>query len=456
MPAPAVALRDHQPEVGHVRARRMGVARDRQAADDPPRRLRDEHGRVRRAADRAQVAPLVARRRASRRSEISQPSGSLPTARPSSTSAARVAGTARRDLTTTLDSLDDDAVAAAARVAGGGERAVGAELDPATPPKNRLRPPPANEVVAPARRGGRARPGRSRPRTGRAARRGGRGPGDRLLDAQAVADDVDDDLDDRAAKPQRAGAADDEPRRGRRAATIDGAIPLVKRTPGRGDAPVAARSNSPSMLFSWIAGARDDHAGAGAGRGRQRRRRSRARRRPRCASSRAADSGRRRPAAAAQRPRARARRRAARPARRGRARARTPRRGRASCSRIISTSCADRLGASRSARAARAGRAAARRGRSGGRPTRAAGSTRARARGTARATGRRWIDAVLARDRAAVIPPPCSREVPRRSPRELAAVERRPRPRSASSSSVAGRSVMTSRSPASRRLPLGP
>ena len=29
-------------------------------------------------------------------------------------------------------------------------------------------------------------------------------------------------------------------------------MPLVKRMPGRGTAPVVARSNSPSMLFSWI------------------------------------------------------------------------------------------------------------------------------------------------------------------------------------------------------------
>ena len=58
--APAAkSVRDHQAEVGDVPARRMGVARDREAPDDALRRLDDEHRRVRRAADGAQVAPLV-------------------------------------------------------------------------------------------------------------------------------------------------------------------------------------------------------------------------------------------------------------------------------------------------------------------------------------------------------------------------------------------------------------
>ena len=57
----AVAARDHQPEVRDVRARRVAVAADREAADDLARlRLRDERGRVGVPAERLQVAPLVA------------------------------------------------------------------------------------------------------------------------------------------------------------------------------------------------------------------------------------------------------------------------------------------------------------------------------------------------------------------------------------------------------------
>src|SRR4051794_6113978 len=61
--APAAdVLRDHQAEVGHVRARRVRVAGDAEPADDRAvrRALRDEHGRVLVATHRPQVAPLLA------------------------------------------------------------------------------------------------------------------------------------------------------------------------------------------------------------------------------------------------------------------------------------------------------------------------------------------------------------------------------------------------------------
>ena len=57
---PAVRLRHHQAKVGHVRARGMRVARQRKPADDSSvPGLGDEDRRVRRTADRPQVAPLV-------------------------------------------------------------------------------------------------------------------------------------------------------------------------------------------------------------------------------------------------------------------------------------------------------------------------------------------------------------------------------------------------------------
>ena len=57
--AAAVRGGDHQAEIGDVTARRVLVTRDRQAPDDEPVVLGDEDRRVRIAADRAQVAPLV-------------------------------------------------------------------------------------------------------------------------------------------------------------------------------------------------------------------------------------------------------------------------------------------------------------------------------------------------------------------------------------------------------------
>src|SRR5436309_2701505 len=59
--AAAVPAPDHQAQGGHGRTGRVRVARDREPADDPLRRLRDEDGGMRRAADRAEIAPFGGR-----------------------------------------------------------------------------------------------------------------------------------------------------------------------------------------------------------------------------------------------------------------------------------------------------------------------------------------------------------------------------------------------------------
>ena len=64
----SVRLGHHQAQVGDVLARRMGVAGQRDPADDAVRRLGDEDGRVGVAPHRAQIAPLLGRESASRRS----------------------------------------------------------------------------------------------------------------------------------------------------------------------------------------------------------------------------------------------------------------------------------------------------------------------------------------------------------------------------------------------------
>ena len=57
--AAAVAVGDHQAEVGDVAARLVRVPRDRQPPDDRAVLLRDEDGRVRMPPQRAQVATLL-------------------------------------------------------------------------------------------------------------------------------------------------------------------------------------------------------------------------------------------------------------------------------------------------------------------------------------------------------------------------------------------------------------
>ena len=110
----------------------MRVARDREPPDDPVLGLGDEHGRVRVTAHRAEVAALVGDASASGSREISQPSGSEPTASASVDERRGVPGLRpARD----GSSLDHDPVPAAARVAGRGERAAGPTSTAATPPK---------------------------------------------------------------------------------------------------------------------------------------------------------------------------------------------------------------------------------------------------------------------------------------------------------------------------------
>src|SRR5215218_7949155 len=59
-PAATMRGRDHETEVGDVRARGMRVPGQREPAHDQVAVGRDEDGRVRIARDRAQVAPLLA------------------------------------------------------------------------------------------------------------------------------------------------------------------------------------------------------------------------------------------------------------------------------------------------------------------------------------------------------------------------------------------------------------
>ena len=141
--------------------------------------------------------------------------------------------------------------AAAARVAGGREPAVGPHLDRRRAAEEEVAAAPADDVVAP--RLERVQLGRVEAALAvdvRLVDVDAR-PLDRLATPQPVAEHVDDDLHDRAAQPHRARAADDEPRPPPAPSTIVGAIMLVSRRPGRARPP-AARSYSPSMLFMWM------------------------------------------------------------------------------------------------------------------------------------------------------------------------------------------------------------
>src|SRR5207244_3080623 len=108
--------------------------------------------------------------------------------------------------------LHDDAVAAAARVAGRGEGSVFAMLDGRGAAEIEVPPPPAHELVAPALEP--VELGRVEPPFAVDMRILEMNA--RLLDGGAdvhpVDDDVEDELQDRTAEPDRAGAADDEPR----------------------------------------------------------------------------------------------------------------------------------------------------------------------------------------------------------------------------------------------------
>ena len=58
-PLAAVGLGDHEPEVGNVPARRMRIAREREPTHEVRAVLRDEHGCIRMAMDRAEIPALV-------------------------------------------------------------------------------------------------------------------------------------------------------------------------------------------------------------------------------------------------------------------------------------------------------------------------------------------------------------------------------------------------------------
>src|SRR5438132_7874917 len=169
---------------------------------------------------------------------MSQPSVSAPTSRASSTSAAASPGKAcriRNPLTSPASalcglasaghpecrrvlaervacSLDHDAVAAAPRIPGGCERAVLAELDPGRTSEVEVPAAPADELVTPGLEA-RELVGIVAPlAVDVGAVEVDAGPVDRLLDPQPVRDRVDDDLEDRSAEPQRAGASDHQSR----------------------------------------------------------------------------------------------------------------------------------------------------------------------------------------------------------------------------------------------------
>ena len=194
-------------------AGRVRVARDREAADDPVGRLGDEDGRVRVAAERPQVAPLLAR--AAPGAVGDEPAFGLGGHRLAelderASRRRRSRGPDRRAVVMP----HDDAVAAAPRVAGRGERPV--RRAPRRPPRRRRRGcGAASERGRSRARSSRSSSAGSVPALAVDVRRPRRGPAARAIASStphAVADDVDDHLHDRAAQAQRAGAADHEPR----------------------------------------------------------------------------------------------------------------------------------------------------------------------------------------------------------------------------------------------------
>ena len=108
---------DHEAEVGDVPARRVRIAREREAPDDRSSVLGDEHGGVGVALDRAQVPPLVRRRRATGRCR-----GSSAPPRGRRSPRGRRARRRRAGSRAGRWSCDDDAHAPAPRVARGLER----------------------------------------------------------------------------------------------------------------------------------------------------------------------------------------------------------------------------------------------------------------------------------------------------------------------------------------------
>ena len=174
-PRPAGARRrDHQADVGDVRARRVRVAPDREAADERPvAALRDEDRRVRIAAQRLEEAALIAGA-PPLAGDADQPALGLSRSprRRAASAARRPTGSACRIRT---PSLDDYRSAAPPRVACRGERAVLADLDGRDAAEEEVPLAPADDRVARRLelvRGGRILAvGRCRPRHGSAAPR---------------------------------------------------------------------------------------------------------------------------------------------------------------------------------------------------------------------------------------------------------------------------------------------
>ena len=208
--APAMQGGDHEAEVGDVPARRVGVAAERQPADDAVgRELGDEHGGVVVAAQRAQEPPLFAGRppgsvrdqpalglRGDGLGELDERTG--------------IPGFARR--TTIRSAVDDDSMASPAGVACRCQRPVRPHLDRGGAAEVQVPAPPADDVVAAAvelvQRGGIV----TSLAVDVAVVQVNSWCDDRLVDRQSVAERVHDDLKDGAPEPGRARAADDDSR----------------------------------------------------------------------------------------------------------------------------------------------------------------------------------------------------------------------------------------------------
>ena len=142
--AAAVAVGDHQAEVGDMAACLVRVPRDRQPPDDRAVLLGDEDGRVGMPPQRAQVATLLGD--AAPAVRVQKPALGLTADRGGERGERRrILGLGRSDRAT---SLDDDSVPAAARVAGGRERAVRAPLDRGDAAEEEVAARPANGVPA--------------------------------------------------------------------------------------------------------------------------------------------------------------------------------------------------------------------------------------------------------------------------------------------------------------------
>ena len=247
MPAPAVAARDHQAEIGDVRARRVRVARDREPSDESPSPSTATSSAAGMAPRGANVAALVA--------DAPPPVvGEQPSLRLAADGACeRDEGGARPPAPPRARGCrvmrDDDTCAAAPWIARRGERALRLDLDGRRAAEEQVATPPPDDVVSRAPRAGRAL--RVEPALAvdvrlvdvDARRR------DRGVDAEPVLQDVDDDLHDRAAKPG-ARAADDE--RGRPCCRARSTAPSCSSGAARAAPSAPTRSYSPSMLFRWI------------------------------------------------------------------------------------------------------------------------------------------------------------------------------------------------------------